>query len=236
MYKYTKSNEEKKIMKSLYRTEIRNLEDKDLQLRYMLGGLNRNDGYKACGYNTFFACDIKCSCMPVADDECLYNIKKFIEKHNISNETFMRLVRTHLKGWFYSFENDSGSLLPELEEAISNYNFERNNDEFFRQSRFKERELLKLVKKQIYDSESEINFILQKYSISVIDFMILAKTSLNYGYAGGGFEQKDLSKDIVDLLQKHNLYESKEEVKKYQKRVEGIRPRVLVKKIKNLFE
>ncbi len=206
-------------MKSLSQTEIRNLEDKDLQLRYMLGGLNRNDGYEVCGYNTFFSCDIRCFCMPVADDEYLFKVKKFIEKHNISNETFMRLIKTHLNGWFYSFENDSGSLLPELEEIISDYNFKRNNDEFFKQNKLKEKKLLKLVKKQIYDNESEINSILQKYSISVVDFMILAKTSLNYEYAGLRFEPKDLSNDIIDLLEKHNLYESLEEVKKYQKKL-----------------
>lgn len=223
-------------MKSLYQTEIRNLEDKDLQLRYMLGGLNRNDGYEACGYNAFFSCDIRCSCMPVADDECLFKVKKFIEKHNISNETFMRLIKTHLNGWFYSFENDSGSLLPELEKIISDYNFERNNEEYFKQNRYKEKELLKLVKKQIYDNESEINSILQKYSISVVDFMILAKTSLNYGYVGLRFETKDLSNDIFDLLEKHNLYESREEVKKYQKKVEGKSSKSLVKKRKNLFK
>lgn len=174
-------------MEKLSQTEIRNLEDKDLQLRYMLGGLNRNDGYKPCGYNCFFNCDIKCFCLPVDNDECFIKVKEFIETHNISNETFMRLVRTYLYGWFYSYEHTSGNLIYELDKAISDYNFERKQGAFFRQNKFKEKELLKLVRKQIYNQQSELNTILQKYSITFIDFMVLAKTSLNYGYAGGGF-------------------------------------------------
>ena len=57
----------KKNNEYMKKAKIKGLEDKDLQLRYFLGGL------KVIYQCTYWACNINCSCDPVLDDE---NFKK----------------------------------------------------------------------------------------------------------------------------------------------------------------
>lgn len=63
-------------MTSLHQDEIRNLEDKKLQLAYMLGGIKMGDNNPYCG--RYWSCDIRCSCTSVEDDERLEKVRSFI--------------------------------------------------------------------------------------------------------------------------------------------------------------
>ena len=90
-------------MNSLHQDEIIKLEDKDLQLRYVLGGLYPHGGLNC---DKYWGCDIRCSTSPVAKDENFEKVKNFITKHNISNSTFIRLARSYLFGTFNSYKGD----------------------------------------------------------------------------------------------------------------------------------
>ena len=203
--------------KWLHQDEIRKLEDKKLQLQYILGGLNREE-YKACQYNDFWGCDIRCSCPPVDDDERLFKIQKFIDNHNISNSTFLRLIKTYLTGGFNPYSGDFGLLIPELDRSILDYKFSSSSLNSFTNTDLKERELLDLIGVSISSiSKTPLKIFLEKYNLKEIDFLILAKTSLNYKYnVGRGFEKTDLPLDLTNILKSNNLYQSPEFVKKYR--------------------
>ena len=111
--------------KYLYQDEIIKLEDKDLQLRYILGGLYPHGGMNCSKY---WGCDIKCSTKPVEDDDRFKKVKNFIIKHNISNATFLRLTRTYLSNSYMTYDLECGNLIRELDNAISGYNFAHTND------------------------------------------------------------------------------------------------------------
>ena len=81
----------------------------------------------------------------------------------------------------------------------------------------------------------ENNF-LKKYLLTPIDFMILAKTAVNYQYIKcEGFERTDLKEVLVRILKLNNLYESYEFIQAYRRKLnevnsEGEKPKRLVKK------
>ncbi len=218
------------LQKYLHQYEIRKLENKALQLRYILGGLNTEEK-EVCGWNSFWRCDISCSCLPVPEDERLLKIHQFISNHNISNETFLRLILTYLNGHFNSFKGDFGSLIPELYRAITDYHFVTSTYGSIIENDLKEKKLLKLVDKYSTTENSPLFAFLKTYSLNSTDFIILAKTSLNYNYAiGRGFEIKDLPVDLVNLLKLYNLKKSKKFVEKYREKFEK---KILVKELKN---
>lgn len=201
-------------MKSLYQSEIIKLEDKDLQLRYILGGMVTSD--KTCNCGTYWSCDIRCSTTPVEEDEKFKKVKDFINRHNISNETFLRLALTYLRGNFHSFKGDFGTLIPELDRALLDYEFNHYNGKTI-ENDLKEKELLELVDKVNGSNKTSVSAFLVKYSLTPIDFIILAKTSLNYQYSvGRGFEIKDLPSDLKLILKENNLNQSLQFVKQYQ--------------------
>lgn len=200
---------------SLSQNEIIKLEDDRLQLRYILGGIQMSNDKCTCW--GFWNCDIHCHCNPVEDDERLEKVSNFIINHNISNETFLRLTLTYLRGSFNSYKGDFGNLIPELDRTILDYKFYHSPATRFKENDLKEKQLLKLIEKSGEVPGTKLNNLLTKYSLTPVDFMILAKTSLNYEYNDGrGFEVKDLPADLRELLKKHHLYQSYEFVLKYR--------------------
>lgn len=220
--------------KPLYQDEIRNLKDKNLQLRYILVGLYHH-GELNC--DSFWGCDIKCSTQPVENDERLEKVKSFIRKHNISNSTFLRLTRSYLFGALNSYRGDYGNLIPELERAIKDYYFVRNNQESFKENDLKEQELIELLEKEGNKKGTYLNRFLNKYLLTDIDFIILAKTSINYKYkAGRNFEVTDLPKDLTYILESNNLYQPKKWVKSYRDSLEKENGVINLEKSKSLIK
>lgn len=204
-------------MDSLYQNEIRALEDKDLQLRYMLGGLN-TDTKTVCGYNSFWSCDIRCSCTPVPNDDNFTYVKEFMQKHNIGNETFMRLTLSYLKGYLLYYKDEFSELFTELDTVLNRYKFKYASSGHINNNTLGEKELEKLIEQQGPISNSKLNQFLQKYNLSQHDFMTLAKTSLNYHFkVMRGFDVYDLPVDLHALLDENRMYNSWEYVKIYRK-------------------
>lgn len=228
-------------MNSLHQDEIIKLENNDLQLQYILGGLYPHGGMN-CNY---WGCDIRCSTQPVEDDEKLKKVKDFIKKHNISNSTFLRLARTYLSGSFNSYKGDFGNLIPELDRAILKYEFKHTNDNSFVENDLKERELIELIEIHGNVEGTTLNDFLKKYSLTQVDFMILAKTSINYKYKEGRwFERTDLPEELIEILRTYDLYQSYEFVEEYRKSLETTnskalneeQPKLLVKRLKSRFK
>ncbi len=224
------------ILKSLHQDEILKLEDKDEQLRYILGGLYPH-GRLDC--DSFWGCDIRCSTLPVPKDEKYKKTMDFITNHNISNATFLRLARTYLFGSFNSFKGDWGILIPELDRAIMDYNFVHTDYESIPENDLKERELLELVEREADVEGTSLNNFLTKYSLTPVDFIILAKTSINYQFKiARGFEKTDLISDLQGILMNNDLYQSYEWVKMYRDNLQKQnsqeeKPKSLIKRIKN---
>ena len=192
--------------KYLYQDDIIKLKDKDLQLRYILGGLYPHGGMNC---NRYWGCDIKCSTLPVLDDINLEMVKMFIKKHNISNGTFLRLARTYLSGAFNPYDGDYGNLIYELDNVLMRYNFVHTDSDKIPDNDLKEKELLKLIAKQSNVEGTKLNKFLRKYSLTNVDFMILAKTSINYQFKiARGFETTDLSNDLYSILDDNGMYQS----------------------------
>lgn len=227
-------------MNSLYQDEIIALEDKNLQLRYLLGGLYPLGG----NCNQFWTCDIKCRTLPVEDDEKFKVVQNFIQKHNISNSTFLSLTMSYLSGAFHSFMCDYGSLIPELDRVIMDYHFKHTNRRSFKENDLKEKELLELLGRDGNAPGTSLNAFLTQYSLTGVDFMILAKTRIHYKYAfGRGFEVSDLSKDLDSILRDNHLLQSYEWVQAYRESFEkrkvetqkGNEPKSLIKRITGRF-
>lgn len=204
---------------SLHKNDIKELKDKQLQLRYLLGGLNRADKY-GCSSNTFWTCDINCSCTPVHDDKRLDKIRDFIEKHNISIDSFFRLLYCEIKGRFCYFNNHGyGPLIEELKDIVSEYRF-ITKDSILKDNNYKEYILLKYTINNLDNQESQLNLYLKKYNITLTDFLILAKTSLLGNYSQHYFwERKDIFEELNKILKENNLQGSLEEIREDRKKL-----------------
>lgn len=201
-------------MNSLHQDEIIKLEDKDLQLRYVLGGIYPHGGLNC---DKYWGCDIRCSTSPVSTDENYEKVKIFITKHNISNSTFIRLAGSYLFGTFNSYKGDWGTLIPELDRTIMGYNFTHTNYERIPENDLKEQELLELIEREATVEGTNLNNLLTKYSLTPIDFIILAKTSINYQFKiARGFVKTDLIKDLQEILKINNFYQSYEWLKMFR--------------------
>ncbi len=204
-------------MTSLYRNEILKLEDEKERVRYLLGGLNRED-HTTCTYNRFWGCDLRCPTMPLEEDERLLKIYDFMEKHNIGSGTMLKFSRTLLHNRFNPYHHDLGQLIPELSKVLADYHF-ITIDDSYSENDYKELELMEFIIKNYDNENSTLRLLLAKYNITIIDFIILAKTSLNYKYYSGlGIERTDLSKDIADLLTTAGIHDSYEKAVEYQKK------------------
>lgn len=199
------------------KSEIRKLEDKDLQLRYFLSGLRKiKDGEESlCN---FWACDINCSCEAFPEDERLIAVKKFIEKHNMTNERFLKLAYNYLIGAVMKYKGEYSPFFLELEEVIQPYQFIRTNRGKIQDNDFMEKELEELVI-NTYDSNSVVWDFIYKYNLTGIDFIVFAKVALNHNVYGlfGVTNPEDTFftelKDIIDSYKLNIEYEYNEKEK-----------------------
>lgn len=208
-------------MESLFQDEIEEIKDENLQLRYLLGTLNRKDK-EQCPTNMYWACDIRCDVSPVNEDEKLLKVLIFIKKHNLSVDSFFRLLYCHLKGNFCYYNSEQGELISELDYTIKDYNFIHSKTYSLPQNDYKEKELLKLILQDINNQDSLLNVFLKKYSLSINDFIVLSKTSLIMNYRQHSFfQRKDLFEDLKQILENNNLYETRESVFEYRKNLKS---------------
>ena len=195
-----------------------------------MGGLYPHGGMNC---SIYWGCDIKCSTRSVEEDDRFFKVKNFIIKHNISNATFLRLARTYLSNSFMNYDLECSNLILELDAAIREYNFVHTNNKI-EDNDLKEKELLKLVLREADLEGSKLNLFLNRYSLTKVDFMILAKTSLNYQFKiARGFDKSDLFVDLYDILDKNNIYQSYECVKNYRENVYSNKQVKKLKKQKN---
>ena len=66
--------------------------------------------------------------------------------------------------------------------VLLGYDFKFSNVGTIPENDFKERKLLELLRKSVELENSTLNKFLKKYNTTTLDFMILAKMSLNYQY------------------------------------------------------
>lgn len=158
------------------KSEVRKLEDKDLQLRYLIGGLINTVNEDYCNY---WKCDINCSCDIVPDDERLEAVKKFIKKHNITNERFIKLAYNFLVGAVMKYHDEYSQLFLELEEVLKPYQFNQSFRNEIPNNSLKEKELEKLVS-SAHENDSIVGVFIKKYNLTAEDFIVLTKMTLNY--------------------------------------------------------
>lgn len=224
---------------SLSLDEIKKLKDKSLQLRYLLGALYPDGGMMEC--DKFLECDRHCSTRPVKIDNRLDNVKKFMLEHNMSNETFIKLAKSYLSGTINSYKGEWGNLIPELDRVIMDYGFLHTNYDSFSENDLREKELMDLIMNEAHVEGSYLNTFLKKYSLTTIDFMILAKTSINYKFKNiRYFDNDDLFCDLEDILIVNNLYLSYEYVNFYRvnlkRKEKKENSKKLIRRIKNIFK
>lgn len=193
-----------KKIKYLHQYDILDLQDNNLQLRYFLGGFN-SDEKKVC--DKFWWCDINCSCSPVPDDERLDKVKEYIEKHNISSETFMRLlISRNFNSYFKSYNGNFGTFIDELDEIISEYKIHQfpghnGNDNY--KNGLSEQQLVEYVNRESLIENSSLNKFLSYYQLTLTDFIVLAKTRKFIVIRDR--ERHDLLLDLSILLKEYEL-------------------------------
>lgn len=197
------------------KSQIEKLEDKDLQLRYFLGGLRQINDEKdhLCDYWT---CNIDCSCLAVPSDERLSAVKSFIQKHNLTNERFLKLAYNYLIGSIMKYCGLYSCFFRELEEVLEPYHFIHTEVGRIPENDFRERELEQLV---CYgDDNSFICLFIKKYNLTLADFIILAKTSLNHNFYSLDISNPDdtFLTEIVAITHGYGLNVSKGEILRYR--------------------
>lgn len=107
--------------------------------------------------------------------------------------------------------------------VLKDYNFTNTNYWSFKENDLKEKELLELIERERNLQGSNLNNFLKNYSLTMVDFIILAKTSINHAFiVVKGFEKTDLSQDLINLLESNNLYETYEFVQAYRESLEQL--------------
>jgi len=198
------------------KTEIKKLEDKDLQLRYYLGGLKNistGSNYE-CNYWT---CSINCSCSAVPNDEKLEAVKAFIKNHNITNERFLKLAYNYLIGATMKYHGMYSQLFLELAAVIKPYQFTQTNLGEKPDNDFREKELEEIVYGT--NNNSIISNFIKKYNLTAEDFIILAKTSINYNLHNLQVSNPNdtFSSEVKDILSQYELYVPREYIEEYRK-------------------
>lgn len=190
------------------KSEVEKLEDKGLQLRYFIGGLQTMNNNEYCHY---WLCDINCSCNIVPEDDRLEAVKSFIKKHNITNERFLKLSYNFLNGAVMKYHGNYSKLFLELEEVLKPYQFTQSKRKQIPDNNFREEELEKLVSNS-YDDNSVIGNFIKKYNLTIEDFIIISKVILNYNLYGLRLSNPDdtFITEIKDIIKHYNLSVSKE--------------------------
>lgn len=196
------------------KAEVKKLEDKDLQLRYFLGGLQSMATNEHCHY---WKCDINCSCDIVPDDKRLDAVKTFIKNHNINNERFLKLSCHFLFGAIMKYHGNYSQLFLELKEVLKPYQFPQSNKKEIPDNNFREKELEKLVHSS-NEPDSIVGNFIKKYNLTAEDFIVLSKTFINYNMFYLNFKANDtFMTEIEDIINHYNLIIPKEYIEEYIK-------------------
>lgn len=197
-------------------SEVQKLEDKNLQLRYYLGGLKNMFDDNYCHY---WLCDIDCSCAIVEADERLDNVKRFIKNHNITNERFLKLAYNYLTGSIMKYKGNYSKLFIELDEVLKPYQFNPSYNHEIPDNDFREKNLEEIV----FDSKDLfVKKYIEKYNLTEEDFIILAKTSLNHNIYGLRLSNNDtFMTEITNFTRHHGLNITKEYIKEYRKQYQS---------------
>ena len=171
---YADDDDDDEIEHSRNKNEIGRLDNQDLKLRYYLGGLKGLEKDYQCN---FWACDINCSCYPVPADEKLAEVKKLITQHNLTNEDFLRLSFAYVTGKIMKYKGEYSSLFIELDKVLAPYNYKDKYYHEIPDSDLREKELKNIV------NDSIVVDFCTKHGLTKIDFITLAKTSINYGFS-----------------------------------------------------
>ena len=195
------------------KSEITKLVDKDLQLRYYLGGLKQSyfggifNDKTACNY---WRCDINCSCSAVPDDERLLEVKRFISGHGFTNERFLKLSCAFLENDIMKYKGKYSPLFIELDGILKSYDFVHNPYSKIIDNDFREKELGSII------DESIVSEYCSKYQIDITDFISLAKTSINFNIPKIDVEKNDTFIDeLYDIIRSYNFYVSREQIEQY---------------------
>ena len=207
--------------KSLKKDKILDLKDRELQLRYFLSGLKKNN----CGNNGlchYWTCDINCSLLPQKCDVNFENILNFIEIHNLSIKRFIHFTYNFLNGSIMKYNGKYGPFFIELENILKPYNLLYSTKGKIVDNDYGEKEL-----EMIFNSNSinsEVYIVLNKYKLYKEDFICIAKTSLNYNYYDWNLlscKGDEIGTDISKILTDNNLVVSREYIKRYRNEYEN---------------
>ena len=191
------------------KAKIKGLEDKDLQLRYFLGGL------KVIYQCTYWACNINCSCDPVLDDENFKKILEFRDKHNFENERVAKLIYNYLIGAVMKYKESYTPLFEELGKIIKPYNFISKDSGKVEDIGYKEKDIID----KVYENNGgKVWDFMYKYNITKEDFIVLAKMYANDNIHGLCLSNPD-DKFMIDLekiVDDFNIGISKSELEAYR--------------------
>lgn len=202
-------------MKPMYNNEIRKIEDEKLKLQYILGGLSSWKKEHTC--SRYWSCDIKCSAMPVPDDENLAIVIQFMKKHNLDVTAFLEIAYSYLRDGFYQYGTEYGPLLNELEDAIKRYNIRhvKQSKVDKKEVIIEDYEILTLLYRDCNNKDSELSKFLLKYSLTTKDFIVLVKTRLNFGFFRcHGFESSEFFKDLTSIIKNNIPFKDYDTVRK----------------------
>ena len=195
------------------KAKIRDLEDKDLQLRYYLGGLKiiSNGDYQC----TYWTCNINCSCDPVLDDENFKKILEFRDKHNFENERVAKLIYNYLIGAVMKYNESYTPLFEELGKIIKPYNFINKDSGKVEDIGYKEKDI---VDKVYVNNGGKVWDFMYKYNITQEDFIALAKMYANDSIHGLCLSNPDdkFMIELEEIINGFNIGISKSELEAYR--------------------
>ena len=198
------------------KSEIVKIDDKDLQLRYYLGGLRVTMNDSQCYY---WSCDIDCSCSRI-DEIDLTDIKDFIKKHNISNERFLLLAYNFLNGNFVYYHNEPSELIIELSEILKPLSFgkrEKKEDNTIFDEKLEE--LISDAKNPHAFYVNDIRNFIKKYNLTDNDFITLAKTWISHRFWGLHIDYdrsiETFPSEIKSIINEHDLFIEKDKLDEF---------------------
>jgi len=208
-----------KEINEMTKNEIEKITDKDLQLRYYLGGLKLiSDGIdQLC---TYWTDDINCSCNPVSADENFIEVKKYVQEHNLTNKRFLKLSYALLRGSIMKYKGEYTPLFVELEKILAPYNFVHMDPPYIPDNDFHEKQLEEIAYKSL-NGDLSIKEYCDKYKLSIEDFIALGKTSINYGFnalVGLAKENDDFGQELRRIIDSYDLYVPFEYIKEYREK------------------
>lgn len=199
------------------KSEVSEIKDQDLQLRYYLGGLKTTMNDSECCY---WQCDLNCGCNKLNEDIDLTKIKDFIKKYNISNVRFLILAFNYLEGNFVYYHNKPSELIVELEEILKPLDLGKHEKKEYN-TLYDEK-----LEKLIYDVKNphafyvnDIREFIKKYNLTDKDFITIAKTWINHRFWGLHVDYdktvETFPTEMKNIIHNHDLFVEKDMLNDY---------------------